>query len=542
MDKWLKTGTFKRSETDPTIRPIDPSTSNEASTSTSVPGSQDSSIPRKKRKYDETYLTFGFTWTGNEDEPNGLFVECEKIVSNSSLNPAKLKRHMDSHHSSLRGKNIEYFQRKRDELKKKKTAFAKYIYSDNMASLEASFRISYRIAKEGEAYTIAEKLIKPCVKDIITCKLGAKYVKEINTIPLSDTTIARRIKTMSSFCEDELISRLKSPHQFTMQLDETTDVAGLAILIVLVRYVWNSTIEEHMLFCKPLTERATGEKNFQLLHKYMEDHRLTWDLSSHVCTDGAKALLGSNKGVVSRIKAIAPHMQHCHCCLHLYALVAKRIPKLLKDVLDEVVKIINFIKSKELNSRLFTLLCEELSSNHKTLLLHSEVRWLSSRGNILSRFFKLKDEVRMYLNERKSEYAQKLHDQNRLQLAAYLADIFAILNEINIKDSRTSCQLKATLKEYFPGEKNAHHDWMKGPFKNYNKSDDLAIKEKEQLIEIATDSTLLSKRGEDLLNFWLNIATEYPEISKWPTTILMPFSTTYLCEISFSTYVRTEID
>ena len=105
---------------------------------------------------------------------------------------------------------------------------------------------------------------------------------------------------------------------------------------------------------------------------------------------------------------------------------------------------------------------------------------------------------------------------------------------------RTSCQLKATLKEYFPGEKNAHHDWMKGPFKNYNKSDDLAIKEKEQLIDIATDSTLLSKRGEDLLNFWLNIATEYPEISKRATTILMPFSTTYLCEKSFSTYVATK--
>ena len=192
---------------------------------------------------------------------------------------------------------------------------------------------------------IAEKLIKPCVKDIITCKLGAKYVKEIDTIPLSDTTIARRIKKMSSFCEDELISRLKSsPHQFTMQLDETTDVAGLAILIVLVRYVWNSTIEEDMLFCKPLTERATGEKIFELLNKYMEDHGLTWDLCSHICTDGAKALLGSNKGVVSRIKAIAPHMQHSQCCLHRNALVAKRIPKLLKDVLDEVVKIINFIK------------------------------------------------------------------------------------------------------------------------------------------------------------------------------------------------------
>ena len=78
------------------------------------------------------------------------------------------------------------------------------------------------------------------------------------------------------------------------------------------------------------------------------------------------------------------------------------------------------------------MLCEELSSNHKILLVRAGVRYWLSRGKILSRFFELKDEVRIYLNERKSEYAQKLHDQNWLQLAAYLADIFGILNEINI--------------------------------------------------------------------------------------------------------------
>ena len=70
------------------------------------------------------------------------------------------------------------------------------------------------------------------------------------------------------------------------------------------------------------------------------------------------------------------------------------------------MQIINFIK-KELNSRLFALLCEELSSPHKTLL-HAEVRWLS-RGRILNRFVELKDEVRLFLNEHNHKYAANLN-------------------------------------------------------------------------------------------------------------------------------------
>nr|CAI5849659.1 unnamed protein product [Callosobruchus analis] len=45
--------------------------------------------------------------------------------------------------------------------------------------------------------------------------------------------------------------------------------------------------------------------------------------------------------------------------------------------LDSAIKIANYIKSTALNSRLFTLLCEDLDSDHKILLFHTEVRWLS---------------------------------------------------------------------------------------------------------------------------------------------------------------------
>jgi hypothetical protein len=46
-------------------------------------------------------------------------------------------------------------------------------------------------------------------------------------------------------------------------------------------------------------------------------------------------------------------------------------------LLDEKVKIVNFIKSRQLNSGIFSALWNEISNNYTMLLLHTEVSWLS---------------------------------------------------------------------------------------------------------------------------------------------------------------------
>src|SRR5437899_3105906 len=73
-------------------------------------------------------------------------------------------------------------------------------------------------------------------------------------------------------------------------------------------------------------------------------------------------------------------------------LVAKTLGQELKNVLDNVVKMVNYIKSRPLKSRLFAQLCEAMDSPHRNLILHTEVRWLS-RGRVLSRVLELKDEM-----------------------------------------------------------------------------------------------------------------------------------------------------
>ncbi len=112
--------------------------------------------------------------------------------------------------------------------------------SENKDALHASYRISYRLEKAGKAHTIAENLIKLCAKDLVECMIDKKYVKNIDKVPLSNNSVSRRIHAMSNFCETELIRRVKLASTFSLQMDESTDVAGLAVLLVFVRYIHES--------------------------------------------------------------------------------------------------------------------------------------------------------------------------------------------------------------------------------------------------------------------------------------------------------------
>ena len=77
--------------------------------------------------------------------------------------------------------------------------------------------------------------MKPCVKDIVECMLDGKATELVGTVPLSNNTISRRIGDLAEDVKATLLSRIKCT-KFSLQMDESTDVAGLAILIVFVRY------------------------------------------------------------------------------------------------------------------------------------------------------------------------------------------------------------------------------------------------------------------------------------------------------------------
>jgi hypothetical protein len=98
----------------------------------------------------------------------------------------------------------------------------------------------------------------------------------------------------------------------------------------------------------------------------------------------------------------------------------------------EVVKTVNFVKLRHLNSRLFSAICQEMGSDHISLVLRTAVRLLS-RGKLLSRVLELHDELRTFLLWHDYEYATLLSGESWIAKLAYLSDIYSHLNEIDRK-------------------------------------------------------------------------------------------------------------
>jgi hypothetical protein len=125
MDKWLKTGSLKRPhESNLTVSSKSADCSlPEASTSTCshLIKETTSTTSTKKlftyvRKYNPSYLSFGFTYTGEESAAVPQCVICYETLSNNSMKLSLLMRHFETKHGDLKHKPLEYFQRKLSDL------------------------------------------------------------------------------------------------------------------------------------------------------------------------------------------------------------------------------------------------------------------------------------------------------------------------------------------------------------------------------------------------------------------------------------------
>lgn len=157
---------------------------------------------------------------------------------------------------------------------------------------------------------------------------------------------------------------------------------------------------------------------------------MSWQSCLSVCTDGCPAMIGHLTGFLALVKKENPDVIFTHCFIHREALVAKSLVPGLNEVLQTVVKMVNFIKCKFLKSRLFNDLCSAMDSEHTQLLFHTEVRWLS-RGRVLQRFYELRQDLLLFFTCEESQFADFLSDNSWCTKVAFLADIFGKLNYLN---------------------------------------------------------------------------------------------------------------
>ncbi|GFT67188.1 zinc finger BED domain-containing protein 5 [Trichonephila clavipes] len=244
--------------------------------------------------------------------------------------------------------------------------------SDNDNAQVASYEIAELIAVNLKPHNLAEEIILPACRKIVKTMIGGSADIDICKIPLSNDTIHRRIKDMSENIEQNTAKTLANSN-FALQVNETTDITGNVQLIAFVRFIHENDIINQFLCCRELTDFTTGKHIFQVISSYLEEIKVSWKSCIVICTDGAPAMTGHLKGFVAHVKELNENILVTHCFLHREALVTKFLPSDLKIVLEQCVKMVNYIKSRPFKSRLFSKLCQAMEAKYEYLLLHTEV-------------------------------------------------------------------------------------------------------------------------------------------------------------------------
>ena len=387
--------------------------------------------PKKKsRKYSDTYLDFGFTFILQNGEEKPQCVICDKILASKSMLPNKLKRHLTSSHSKFACKSRNFFARKLSDMKSQVSTISKFTQLPSKALL-ASYLVAHRIAKCKKPHSIAEEIILPAAIDLASTMIEEGAAEKLKLLPLSNDTVCRRIGDMALHIYDQLINRMKE-REFSLQLDEATDSQD-AHLICYLRFVDFSehNLVEELLFCKPIELGCRGIDLFNIIDNFISTNNLDWGKCISICTDGAKAISGSRSGLRSLIREHAPMAKWMHCMIHREALVAHKLSPELGATVEIVTKVINFIKTLPSKSRVFEKLCAEMNAEHRSLLFYCSSRWLSLRKSF-ERVYELRDELHAFLQQEKNQLADYLSENEFLLKLAYLCDIFAKLNKLNL--------------------------------------------------------------------------------------------------------------
>ena len=486
---------------------------------------------KKCRQYSVENLKFGFIPSPN-NEQRPMCLICEKTFSNEAMKPSRLFEHLNNSHSTKVKENISYFENLRYKFNNRRQ-IPSLINTQSQKcddGLVCSYNISKMIAKSGKPHTIGEQLILPAIEETLRTVIHHPSPRTIiNTIPLSNNSVQRRIDEMACDIEETLYKTLKN-QQFSLQLDESTLPDNEAVLLAYVRFIEGGKILHELLFAKELETDTKGESIFKIVEQFFNEKEIPINNIIACATDGAPALTGRYRGFLAFLKKSAPHILTVHCVIHRQHLVAKNLNERLHKSLGIIISAVNKIKCHSLNSRLFRQLCNKNDEEFERLLLHTEVRWLS-RGNCLKRFYSLFSTIIQFFRENKLSYLSDQLLACKCDIA-YLTDLFNIFNDQNLQLQGSDVNLikaKSVICAFIDKLSLFRQNIGRGvlsQFQNLNilKSEpdpDVSILEDDLLIYCEHLNSLqfdMKSRYEDLINM---------EIPDW---LMNPFSDAYARE------------
>lgn len=130
------------------------------------------------------------------------------------------------------------------------------------------------------------------------------------------------------------------------------------------RYIRGNEIAEELLKLMTLDKTTKGVDIYEIVSNFFNENDIDLDKVVQCDVDGAPAMVGNIMVFKGLLHADHAHVIVNHSIIHRQALAAKD----LSVEFGRVVTVINFIKARDLNSRVFRKLCADNDADHTNLL------------------------------------------------------------------------------------------------------------------------------------------------------------------------------
>jgi len=176
---------------------------------------------------------------------------------------------------------------------------------------------------------------------------------------------------MGKDLREQIHEDFRSSPYTALAIDESTDMTSEAQLLVYGKFACGCHTVEQLLCCLTLHSTATGHDIFSAVDTFFTENQFDWGRVVECCINIAPSMMGRNIGFRGILQRKFPHIHVKYCIIHQEALASNEFSSVFNEVMQVVIKVVNFVKSRDLNCRLFKELCSTENSEHRTLLPRS---------------------------------------------------------------------------------------------------------------------------------------------------------------------------
>ena len=233
-----------------------------------------------KRKYQGSYLNYGFIAIGDSHSPSPLCLIGDDWQAIKMFKTASL--HGD--HAPCLKRRLWSFSKEKDTWTEEHKQLSEATTSSNVSALRASFLLANHIAKTRKSFS--EELILPVAKDIYWDLLGQAEVQKGACVPLSGSTITRWTDEIAEDIEAQLSERI---NESTRLLSLPTFITRQQCLFLCDIYMFQENVHEDMLCALLLPSNTTAAELCKSWNDYISGKR-HWSFCIGIHTNRADTM------------------------------------------------------------------------------------------------------------------------------------------------------------------------------------------------------------------------------------------------------------